>query len=71
MTGYNNAEHLTEDEIYKLKQFVSQFEGLIKGNVGDYKNMEVTIRVDKSKTLYHTKLYQIPIDKFLVHDNDR
>ena len=34
MAGYNNAEHLTEDERYKLKQLVSQFEGLIKGKVG-------------------------------------
>ena len=71
MAGYNNAEHLTEDERYKLKQLVSQFEGLIKGKVGDYNNMEVTFKVDKSKTPYHANIYQIPIVELLVHDNNR
>ena len=33
--------------------------------------MEVTFKVDKSKTPYHAELYQIPIVEFMVHDNDR
>ena len=69
MAGYNNAEHLNER--YKLNKLVSQFEGLIKCKVGDYKNMEATFKVDKSKTPYHAKLYHIPIVEFLVHDNGR
>ena len=38
---------------------MSQFKGLLKEIVGDYKEIEVSFEVDKNKTHYHAKPYRI------------
>ena len=40
---------------------MSQFEGLLQGAVGDYKEIKSTFKVDKTKTPYHAKPYHIPV----------
>ena len=40
---------------------MSPFTAIMKGTVGDYKNVEVSFELDKSKTPYHTKPYRIPV----------
>ena len=40
---------------------MSQFEGLLKGTVGDYKEMEVSFELNANKTPYHAKPYRIPV----------
>ena len=40
---------------------MSPFTAIMKGTVGDYKNVEVSFELDKSKTPYHTKSYRIPM----------
>lgn len=45
---------------------MSQFEGLLQGAAGDYKEIKATFEVDKSKTLYHAKPYRIPVAHMLL-----
>jgi len=40
---------------------MSQFEGLFRGTVGDYKEIGGSSDNDKAKTPYHTKRYRIPV----------
>ena len=42
---------------------MSQFPELMKGTVGDYKNMEVAFEMDHSHHPYHAKLYRIPVSQ--------
>ena len=56
-----NTEHLSEDDKNNLENSMPQFEGLLQRAIGNYKEMEVTFEVDKTKTPYHTKPYRIPI----------
>ena len=44
-----------------LSNLMSQFTAIIKGTVGDYRNMEVAFEIDKTKTPYHTRPYRIPV----------
>ena len=38
---------------------MSQFEGLLLGIVGDYKEIEVSFEIDTNTTPYHTQPYRI------------
>ena len=44
-----------------LNKLMSPFTAIMKGTVGDYKNVEVSFELDKSKTPYHKKPYRIPM----------
>ena len=61
VASHKNASHLSEKEKEALSSLMSNFEGLLKGTVGDYKKMEVSFEVDKNKTPYHAKPYRIPV----------
>ena len=61
VTNHKNTEHLSKDERKSLGNLRSQFEGLFRGTVGDYKEIEGSFDNDKAKTPYHTKRYHIPV----------
>ena len=61
VANHKNAKHLSENEKKALSSLMFKFEGLLKGTVGDYKEMEVSFEVDKIKTPYHAKPYHIPV----------
>ena len=48
---HKNAEHLLKRERNLLGGLVSQFEGLLKGTVGDYNEMKVAFELNKDSTL--------------------
>ena len=58
---HKNAEHLNDKEKNMLSELISQFTAIMKGTVGDYKNMEVSFELDKNKTPYHASPYRIPV----------
>ena len=51
MADHKNAEHFDGDQRKMLGKLMSQFEDIMKGAVGDYKNMEVAF--DRVKTTSH------------------
>ena len=53
VASHKNAKNLSEKEKEALASLMSDFEGLLKGTVGDYKEMEVSFEVDNNKTPYH------------------
>ena len=53
VANHKNAKHLTEAEKEALVSLMSDFEGLLKETVGDYKEMEVSFEVNNNKTPYH------------------
>ena len=59
VANYKNTDHLSGDERKSLPNLISQFEGILQGTVGDYKEMEINFDIDKDKTLYHAKPYRI------------
>ena len=61
VTNHKNTEHLSKDERKSLGNLMSQFEGLFRGTVGDYKEIGGSSDNDKAKTPYHTKRYRIPV----------
>ena len=58
---HKNAEHLNETEKNMLSKLMPPFIVIMKGTVGDYKNMEVPFELDKNKTPYHASPYRIPV----------
>ena len=58
---HKNAEHLSANEKYMLSELMSQFTAIMKGTVGNYKNMEMTFEMDKNKDPYHVKPCRIPV----------
>ena len=61
VASHKNAKHLSEKEKEALASLMSDFEGLLKGTVGDYKEMEVSFEVKNNKIPYHAKPYRIPV----------
>ena len=58
---HKNVEHLSDTEKNILSKLMSPFTAIMKGTVGDYKNMEVSFEMDKNKTPYHAKSYRITV----------
>ena len=44
-----------------LSKLISPITVIMKGTVGDYKNMEVSFEMDKNKTPYYAKPYRITV----------
>ena len=61
VANHKNAEHFSINENKALSHLMSQFEGLLKGTVGGYKEREVSCEINTNKTLYHAKPYRIPV----------
>ena len=61
VANHKNMEHLFTNEKKELSHLMPQFEGLLKGTVGDYKEIEVSFEINSNKTLYHAKSYRIPV----------
>jgi len=53
------VDHLFANEKKALASLMSQFEGLLLGIVGDYKEIEVSFEIDTNTTPYHTQPYRI------------
>ena len=60
---HKNVEHLNDKEKDMVSELISQFTAIMKGTVGDYKNMEVTFYMDTNKDPYHAKPYRIPVSQ--------
>ena len=61
VASHTNAKHISEKEKEALGSLMSDFEGLLKGTVGDYKEMEISFEVNHNKTPYHAKPYRISV----------
>ena len=61
VANHKNTNHLSTSEKEALSHLMSKFEGLLKGTVGDYKVMEVSLELKTNKTPYHAKPYRIPV----------
>ena len=51
VANHKNASHLSEKEKEALSSLMSNFEGLLKGTVGDYKKWRLVLRSIKIKHL--------------------
>ena len=66
VANHKSADHLSEDERKILAKLMSQFECLLQGTVGDFKEIEVSFNIEKDETPYHTKPYFIPVTHILL-----
>ena len=58
---HKDAEHLSKREKGLLSDLMSQFEGLPKGTVEYYTEMEVIFEANKDSTPYHAKPYRVTV----------
>jgi hypothetical protein len=57
----DNCKHLSADQQKKLLQLLKRYESLFDGTLGDWKTKPVSFQLKEGVSLYHGRVFPVPI----------